>query len=150
MHGLGLLTLRLTIAVVFVAHGLPKLVPVWGGSPADTATLLEAAGVAAAYPVAVGTGLVEVLAGGLLAAGSYTLLAAALLTATTAAMSWMLHLSNGFFLNWSLESGVGHGYEFDLIRLGVLVCVILGGPGTLAYDTRRTRAKGPNGKRKKA
>ena len=149
MHGLGLLTLRLTISAVFVAHGLPKLVAVWGGSPAHAGTLLEAAGVAAAYPVAVGTGLVEVLAGGLLAAGAYTLLAAALLTATIAATSWLLHLFNGFFLNWSLESGVEHGYEFDLVRLGVLVCLILAGPGTLAYDTRRTRARRLHGRQKK-
>ena len=84
-----------------------------------------------------------------LAAGAYTLLAAALLTATTAATSWLLHLSNGFFLNWSLESGVEHGYEFDLVRLGVLVCRILAGPGTLAYDTRRTRARRLHGRQKK-
>lgn len=150
MRGLGLLTLRLTIGAVFVAHGLPKLVPVWGRSPADAAALLEATGVAAAYPVAVGTGLVEVLAGGLLAVGAYTSLAAALLTATTAAMSWVLHVSNGFFLNWSLETEVGHGYEFDLVRLSVLVCLIFTGPGMLAYDMGRTEARGANGRKKKA
>ena len=149
MRGLGLLILRLSMGVVFIGHGLPKLVPVWGSRPADTAALLEASGVSAAYPVAVGTGLVEVLAGVLLVVGAYTVAAALLLAATTAVSSWMFHLSNGFFLNWSLEAGVGHGYEFDFLRLSALVCVMLSGPGAIAYDARRTREKGSRRNQKK-
>ena len=144
MRGLGLLILRLALGIVFIAHGLPKLLPVWGGRPADTAALLEASGVSAAYPVAVGTGLAEVLAGTLLVIGAYTVVAAMLLSVTTATTSWLFHLSHGFFLNWSLEAGVGHGYEFDVLRLSALVCVMLAGPGALAYDARRAREKGPS------
>ena len=142
MRGLGLLILRLAVGVMFIAHGLPKLVPVWGGRPADTAALLEASGVSAAYPVAVSIGVVEVLAGVLLVAGAYTVVVALLLTATTVATSWMFHLSNGSFLNWSLEAGVEHGYEFDFLRLSALVCVMLSGPGALAYDARSARERG--------
>ena len=150
MRGLGLLILRLVVGIVFIAHGLPKLLPVWGGGPADTAALLEASGVSAAYPVAVGTGLAEVLAGALLVAGAYTLVVGFLLAATTAATSSVVHLSNGFFLNWSLEAGVGHGYEFDFLRLGALVCMILSGPGALAYDTHRASEKGPRRAQRKS
>lgn len=149
MRGLGLLILRLTVGVIFIAHGLPKLFPVWGSRPADTVALFEASGISAAYPVVVGTGLAEALAGALLVGGAYTVAAALLLAATTAATSWMFHLSNGFFLNWSLEAGVGHGYEFDFLRLGALVCVMLAGPGALAYDARRARAKGSSRSQKK-
>lgn len=141
MRGLGPLILRLALGVLFIAHGLPKLVPVWGSRPADTAALLEAAGVWAFYPVTVGIGLAELLAGTLLVVGAYTVLGAMLLAATTAASSWMLHLSNGFFLNWSLETGVGHGYEFDFLQLAALVCLMFSGPGALAFDARRSRAK---------
>ena len=87
--------------------------------------------------------------GVLLVVGAYTLAAALLLAATTAASSWMFHLSNGFFLNWSLEAGVGHGYEFDFLRLSALVCVMLSGPGAIAYDARRTREKGSRRNQKK-
>ena len=149
MRGLGLLILRLSLGVVFIAHGLPKLLPVWGSRPADMAALLEASGISAAYPVAVGTGLAEVLAGTLLVAGAYTVMAAVLLAVTTAAMSWMFHLSNGFFLNWSLEAGVGHGYEFDVLRLSALVCVMLSGPGALTFDARRAREKESSRKQSK-
>jgi len=149
MRGLGLLILRLALGVVFIAHGLPKLLPVWGSRPADTAALLEASGVSAAYPVAVGTGLAEVLAGILLIVGAYTVVAAVLLAVTTAATSLMFHLSNGFFLDWSLEAEVGHGCEFDVLRLSALVCVMFSGPGTFAYDAWRAREKGSRKKQKK-
>ena len=142
MRGLGLLILRLSMGVVFIAHGLPTFFPVLGSNLADTATLLEASGVSAAYPVAVGAGLVEVLAGILLVLGAYTAAVASLLSATTVAFSWMSYLSNGFFLDWSLESGAGHGYEFDFLRLSALACMMLSGPGSFAYDARRARKRG--------
>ena len=72
MPGLGLLTLRLTVGIGFVAHGLPKLIPVWGGNPRAAAATLESAGVGWPYLVAVGTGLAETLGGLLLLAGAYT------------------------------------------------------------------------------
>ena len=43
MRGLGLLVLRFAIGIVFVVHGLPKLVPVWETGPAQASALLEAA-----------------------------------------------------------------------------------------------------------
>ena len=141
MRGLGPLILRLALGALFIAHGLPKLVPVWGLRPADTEALLQAAGVTAAYSVTVGIGLAELLAGALLVVGAYTPLATLLLSATTTASSWVLHLSNGFFLNWLLETGVGHGYEFDFLRLAALVCLMISGPGALAVDTHRSRVK---------
>ena len=90
------------------------------------------------------------LAGAILVAGAYTLVVGFLLTATTAATSSVLHLSNGFFLNWSLEAWVGHGYEFDFLRLGALVCMMFSGPGALAYDARRVRENGPIRTQKKS
>jgi uncharacterized membrane protein YphA (DoxX/SURF4 family) len=52
---------------------------------------------------------------------------------------WKVHLTNGFFLNWLNAPGVGHGYEFNLVLLAGLVCLILTGPGALSIDGRRER-----------
>ena len=141
MQGLGLLSLRCVVALVSIAHGLPKLVPVWGGSPRETAAIFEAAGLSPAFALAVGTGIVEMLGGGLLALGAYTLWAGMLLVATNVAVGWKLHLPNGFFMNWSLEPGVGHGYEFVLVLVVAIACLMLAGPGILSIDRRRARAK---------
>ena len=117
----GPAVLRVIVGSVFVAHGLPKLIPIWGGSPSATAVYFEA------------------LAGLALVAGFYTLWAAVALASDVALTIWKAHLPHGFFLNWTLASGVGHGYEFHLVLLGALACLMLAGPGALSIDGRRAR-----------
>ena len=115
MQGLGLLSLRCVVGLVCIAHGLPRLFLMGGGSPRDAAVFFEAAGLSSAFALTVGTGIVEVLAGALLVAGAHTFWLGLLLAATNVAVGWRLNVPNGFFLNWSLEPGVWHGYEFVLV-----------------------------------
>ena len=103
MQGLGLLSLRCVVGLVCIAHGLPKLFPMGGGSPQDAAVFFEAAGLSPAFALTVSTGIVEVLAGALLTAGAYTFWSGLLLATTNVAVGWKMHVPNGFFLNWSLE-----------------------------------------------
>jgi len=138
MQGFGLLLLRIVLGLTFLAHGLPKLFPLWGTSPQTTATLFEAASFTPAYSLAVGTGIVEVLAGLLLIVGAYTVWACALLVATTSVIAWKLHVPHGFFVNWSLTPETGHGYEFAFVLTGALVCLMCSGPGSCSIDRRRT------------
>jgi uncharacterized membrane protein YphA (DoxX/SURF4 family) len=53
---------------------------------------------------------------------------------------WKVHLVNGFFLNWGMTPGVGHGVEFNLVLIGALLCLMLSGPGGLSIDWRRARS----------
>ena len=138
MQGFGLLLLRIVLGLTFLAHGLPKLFPLWGTSPQTTAALFEAASFTPAYPLSVGTGIVEVLAGLLLIVGAYTFWACALLVATTSVIAWKLHVPHGFFVNWSLTPETGHGYEFAFVLTGALVCLMCSGPGSCSIDRRRT------------
>ena len=140
MSGLGPCLLRLAVGTVFVAHGLAKLLPVFGGGVAGTAVLLESLAFQAPSAVALTLGGVETAGGVALLLGAYTGWAAFALTLTTAVTSWRLHLPNGLFLNWSLEPGVGHGYEFDLVLIGALLCLMMTGAGSLSVDRARQRA----------
>ncbi len=140
MRGLGLLLLRVVVGAVFITHGLPKLIPLWGGSPGTAAAVFEAIGVSPAHALSVATGIVEVLAGALLVAGAYTVWTTGLLVATTFATSWKLNVSQECFPNWALEPGVWHRVEFDVVLMSALVCLLLAGPGWLSIDARRTRA----------
>jgi putative oxidoreductase len=45
-----------------------------------------------------------------------------------------VHLMNGFFLNWSITPGQGHGYEFNLALLAMSIALVLSGPGRFALD----------------
>lgn len=140
MQGLGLLVLRLVLGLTFVAHGLPKLVPVWGMSPRAISALLGTAGVIPAYPITVGLGLVELLAGVLLLVGAYTFWTSVMLAATTSVVAWKVHLPHGFFLNWTMSPGQGHGLEYAFVVVGALGCLMCAGPGLFAVDRRRAQA----------
>ena len=129
------------MGAVLVSHGLPKLLPLWGASPQDTAELFESVGLAPVFPLTLATGLVEVLGGALLIAGAYMFWITMFLTGTTIALASKLSVPNGFFLNQGLDAGAGHGYEFALVLVGALLCLLLSGPGSFSIDGRRARVR---------
>ena len=72
--------LRLALGAVFVAHGAQKVFGLWGGTGlSGTAAFFSELGLTPAYPLALLVGLVELAGGLLLAAGAFTLIAAAVL-----------------------------------------------------------------------
>jgi len=139
MHGGGITILRLVLGVVFLAHGLPKLLPVFGGSPAETAAMFEASGLQPALLLVLVVGVIELFGGAAIILGVWTRFAAILLAINMGVAIWKIHLPHGFFLNLSLEPGVGHGYEFAMVLLGGLVCLLLTGPGVVSIDGYRAR-----------
>jgi putative oxidoreductase len=137
----GPVVLRLAIGAVFVAHGAQKLFGIWGGGgPTGTAAFFAQLGLTPAYPLALFVGIVELVGGLLLMAGAFTLITAAALTMNMLVAVWTVHLASGFFLNWTNAPGQGHGYEFNLVLIAVLVSLMLTGPGALSFDRYRAQA----------
>ena len=135
MQAWGVTLLRLTVGAVFVAHGLPKLFgPMWGTSPEGTVALFALVGLQPAPLLAVTVGIVELCGGMALFLGAFTRLMSALLAIIMAVAIWKVHWPYGFFLNSSLEPGVGHGFEFALVLFAALFCLMLNGPGVLSFD----------------
>ena len=139
MRGWGPSLLRSAVGTVFLAHGLVKLLPRAGGGVSETAALFESLSFQAPYAVAITLGWVEVAGGAALVLGAYTEWTAFALLLTTAVTSWKLHLPNGFFVNWSLDPDVGHGYELDLLLVGGLLSLMATGAGSLSIDRVRYR-----------
>ena len=137
MRRLGPTLLRLAVGTVFVAHGLTKLLPGPGGGLSETAALFESLEFQAPFAVALTLGWVEVAGGVALVLGAHTGWTAFALILTTVVTSWKLHLPHGLFLNWLLEPGVGHGYEFDLLLIGALLSLMVTGAGSLSVDRGR-------------
>ena len=134
----GPAVLRLALAAVFIAHGGQKLFGLWGGAGLDgTAAFLAGIGLQPAYPLAVATGAIEFFGGLMLLFGAYTLIASLVLVLDMLVAIWKLHFASGFFLNWNLVPGQGHGYEFNLTLIAALVCLMLAGPGAFSIDGRR-------------
>jgi putative oxidoreductase len=133
--------LRLALGAVFIAHGAQKLFGIWGGSGlSGTASGFAQIGLHPAYALAVLAGAVEFTGGLLLVVGALTVPSAIVLTVTMLVATWKVHLANGFFLNWTITPGQGHGYEYNLALIGGLVCLALTGPGAFSIDGRRAES----------
>jgi putative oxidoreductase len=137
----GLAVLRLMTGVVFMAHGAQKLFGIWGGGGlSGTEAYFAQIGLAPAFALAVLAGLTEFVGGLMLVLGAFTVIAAGLLTVMMVVAMWKVHLANGFFLNWAITPGVGHGVEYNLVLVAALVCLMLTGPGEVSIDWRRARS----------
>ena len=141
MQGLGLFFLRFVVGLVSIAHGLQKLLPLWGGSPREIVEIFDAAGLTPAFALTVVIGIVEVFGGFLLVLGSYTFLTGLLLVVTNTAVAWKLHTINGLFIACLFEVGFGHGYEFMVLLIMAIMCLMLAGPGAISVDQHRNRVR---------
>ena len=45
-----------------------------------------------------------------------------------------VHWRHGFFLNWNLTPGKGHGYELNLALISMALAILIGGAGMLSVD----------------
>ena len=137
---LGPAVLRCAIGAVFIGSGLQKLLGIWGGTGiSGTVALFQAVHLVPAYPLAILVTGLELVGGLLLVFGAFTVWVAIPLVIEMVVAIWKVHLVHGFFLNWTLRPGVGHGYEFNLVLIGGLVCLIFTGPGVLSVDRWRAR-----------
>lgn len=146
MPALGLLVLRLTLAVVLVAHGSNILFGAFAGSGighgglTTTAAHYQALGLALPYPLAVLAGLIQLIGGVLIAVGLLTRWAGVAVATMLAVDAWKDNYRWGFFLNWLMDPGRGHGVEYAVLFGGGLLCLIVGGAGAWSLDGRRSNS----------
>ena len=147
MAGLGLLLLRLALAVVFVAHGANILFGTWPGPGVGpgglqfTADRYAAIGLHPEFLLAVLAGATQLIGGLLIGAGLMTRVASGALLLFLGIGVWEEHLQWGFFLNWIQAPQRGHGIEYSLILSAALLCFVLTGGGDWSVDGRRMNTK---------
>jgi putative oxidoreductase len=112
----------------------------WGGQGlSGMAGVFQGLGIVPAFPLALLVGVTEFFGGLCLVAGAFVRFVAPPLVAVMAVAIWKVHLPNGFFLNWYMRPGIGHGYEFNLTLIAGLLCLVLMGAGALSVDGIRDR-----------
>jgi putative oxidoreductase len=135
MAGWGLTVLRVAVGLVFLAHGAQKLFGAFGGGGLSaTATYFSYLGLNPSYPLALLWAVIEFGCGALVFLGAWTRWAAIPLALGMSVAIWKVHYVNGFFINWALAQGVGHGYEMNLVLIAACVCLSLSGAGELSID----------------
>ena len=141
MEPYGPAVLRIIVGATFAAHGMQKLFGVWGGGGlAATGAYFDSLGLSPGYPLAVAVGVTEFAGGLLLIGGALTRYAAVALTLVMIGAIWNVHLAHGYFMNWAMTAGRGHGIEFGLVLIAALLCLALTGPGAFSVDHRRARS----------
>jgi len=115
---ISLFVARAAAGVIFAAHGAQKLFGAFGGPGLEkTAEMMGPI----AYPVAIG----EFFGGLGLVIGFLCRFSAASLIVVMLGAIATVHGKNGFFLQ-------NHGFEYNIALIGLLIPVLLAGPGQFA------------------
>ena len=124
---------RVTLGVIFFAHGSQKVFGWFGGyGLKGTTGYFVSTGLppVVAYAVC----FFELLGGIGLVLGLLTRLAAlAIITVMTGAIA-KVHWPHGFFINWELTAGKGHGFEANLAFIAMAVACVIAGGGAFSLD----------------
>jgi putative oxidoreductase len=124
---------RVTLGVIFFAHGSQKVFGWFGGyGLKGTTDYFVSTGLprVVAYAVC----FFELLGGIGLVLGLATRLAAlAIITVMIGAIA-KVHWPHGLFINWELATGKGHGFEANLAFIAMAVACVIAGGGALSLD----------------
>jgi putative oxidoreductase len=127
----ALLVLRLSTAIVLWPHGAQKALGLFGG-PGIAGTVAGLSGQMGLPAVLVYVVIaVEFLGPIALALGVLTRLAALGIAVDMAAAAILVHLPNGFFMNF-LGNQKGEGIEFFIFAVGSALALVIAGPGRIA------------------
>jgi putative oxidoreductase len=120
----ALLAARVFVGVVFMAHGAQKLFGAFGGP--GLSAFVQALG-PLGYLVAVG----EFFGGLGLVLGFLSRFSAASIILIMLGAVATVHGKYGFFMNWAGQQA-GEGFEYHLLAIGILLPVLIAGPGRFA------------------
>lgn len=123
---------RIVIGFVMLPHGLQKLLGMFGGA-GFTGTVDFFVGSGVPYIVAVLIILGESLGALGLILGFLSRICAAGIAIIMLGAIFMVHLPNGFFMNW-FGSNTGEGYEYHILAVGLALVVLIKGGGKWSVD----------------
>jgi len=125
---------RVVLGVIFFAHGAQKVLGWFGGyGLKGTTGYLTSIGLL--RPIAYLVCFFEFFGGIGLILGFLTRLAALAVLIVMIGAIAKVHGKHGFFLNWELAAGRGHGYEANLAFVAMAVACLIAGGGALALDS---------------
>lgn len=131
-NDVSLTILRLVLGVVFFAHGAQKMLGWFGGYGFHgTMGFFAHMGMPAAMGLLI---ICTEFFGGLgLIVGLLTRIAALGVAGLMIGAIFMVHLQNGFFMNW-MGTQKGEGIEYHLLALAMAATVLLRGAGAFSVD----------------
>jgi putative oxidoreductase len=130
---LALTFLRLSLGIVFFAHGCQKLLGLFGGA-GYTATMNQFTHSMHIPTTFAFLAIAAEFFGGLgLIIGFLSRIAALGIFAEMLVAVYKVHLPNGFFMNWSGHQK-GEGIEYHILVFGMTLAIMILGSGSLSLD----------------
>ena len=131
-NDVALTTLRVVLGAVFFAHGAQKMLGWFGGYGFQgTMGFFEHMGMPA--PVAFLIICTEFFGGLGLIVGLLSRIAALGIGVEMIGAIFLVHLPNGFFMNW-FGTQKGEGFEYHLLVIAVAAALLLRGSGAFSLD----------------
>lgn len=133
------LILRVLLGVVFFPHGAQKLLG-WFGGHGFSGTMgffTETMGIPAIFAfLAI---MAESLGAVALITGFLTRITAFGIASVMVVAIFMVHLQNGFFMNWS-GNQQGEGFEYHILAIAIALVLIVKGGGKWSVDKLLTKS----------
>ena len=131
-NDVSLTVLRLVLGVVFFAHGAQKLLG-WFGGYGFQGTMGFFTHMGFPAPVAFLIICTEFFGGLGLIVGLLTRIAALGIGVEMIGAIFLVHLPNGFFMNWA-GNQKGEGFEYHLLTIAIAAALLLRGAGKFSVD----------------
>ena len=128
----GRLIVRLALGLVMVPHGAQKLLG-WFGGGGFAATLQGMTGMGLPAVVVFLVILAEFFGSLSLITGFLGRVGALGILGVMLGAIFMVHLPNGFFMNW-MGNQKGEGIEYHLLAIGMALAILVKGSGAFSID----------------
>jgi putative oxidoreductase len=129
----SLTTLRVVLGVVFFAHGCQKMLGWFGGNGFHGTMGFFTQHMGMPAPVALLIICAEFFGGLGLIVGLLTRIAALGIAGDMIGAIFIVHLQNGFFMNW-MGTQKGEGFEYHLLVIAMAAALLLRGAGAFSAD----------------
>ncbi len=130
----AMLTLRLALGIVLLAHGSQKVMGLFGG-PGFSGTFEMFAGMGIPPLFAALDIATEFLGGFFLIIGFLTRISALGIAVVMVVAVYMVHWQNGFFMNWFGRMPAGkEGFEYHILAFAVAIALAIKGGGRFSLD----------------
>lgn len=127
------LVMRVMLGIVIFPHGAQKLFGWFGGYGLEGTLNFFTQSMGVPFFIAIMVIIAESLGALGLILGFLTRIAAFGVACVMAGAIFMVHLENGFFMNWSGKQA-GEGFEYHLLAIGLAVALMLTGGGKASLD----------------
>lgn len=127
------LAARLALGIVILPHGLQKVFGMFGGFGFAGTMNFFTHNMGIPYVFALLAVLAESLGSVAVIAGFSTRLSALGVGFTIAVAALMVHIPNGFFMNW-FGKQAGEGFEYHILAVGLALSLVISGGGKFSLD----------------